>query len=56
MDKDCNDNSLAESTVSLQLARIRRRCSQLLSDPEALELTLEEPIDRPDGTNPYDRG
>lgn len=56
MDKDFNDNSLAESTVSLQLARIRRRCSQLMSDPDALELTLEEPVERPDGTNPYNRG
>lgn len=56
MDKDFNDTSLAESSVSLQLARIRRRCSQLLSDPDALELSLEEPAECSDGTNPYNLG
>ncbi len=55
MDKDHADNTFAESGVSLRLAEIRERCSQLLSDPDGLELTLEEPIE-PDGTNPYDRG
>ncbi len=46
----------AESSISLRLAEIRRRCSQLLSEPDALELTLEDAAERPDGTNPYNRG
>ena len=50
------DISLADTHVSFKLAEIRRRCSQLMSDPDALELTLEEPVGQPDGTNPYDLG
>lgn len=56
MDKDFNDTSLAESSITLQLARIQRRCNQLLADPDGLELALEEPSDCQDGTNPYNRG
>ncbi len=56
MNKDRTDITLAESGVSLRLAEIRQRCSQLLTDPEGLELTLEEPIERSDGTNPYNLG
>jgi hypothetical protein len=51
-----DDLSLAESGVSLRLAEIQQRVSELLTDPDALELTLEEPPAQPDGTNPYDRG
>lgn len=54
--KELDDLTLAESGVSLRLAEIQQRCSELLTDPNALELTLEEPLERPDGTNPYDRG
>ena len=56
MDKDHTDITFAESGVSLRLAEIRERCSQLLADPDGLELTLEEPIGQSDGTNPYDLG
>lgn len=56
MSKDRTDTTFAESGVTLRLAEIRQRCSQLLSDPDGLELTLEEPIEQPDGTNPYDLG
>jgi hypothetical protein len=57
MQKDFNDIPLAESNVSLRLADIQRRCSELLLDSgEALELTLEEPVAIPDSGNPYDRG
>lgn len=54
--RDLDDLSLAESGVSLRLAEIQQRVSELLTDPDALELTLEEPLALPDGTNPYDRG
>jgi hypothetical protein len=54
--RDLDDLSLAESGVSLRLAEIQQRVSELLTGPDALELTLEEPLAAPDGTNPYDRG
>jgi hypothetical protein len=56
MNKELKDVTLAESSVTLRLAEIRRRCSKFLADPDALELTLEEPLERPDGTNPYNLG
>ena len=56
MDKDFPDITLAESSVTLRLAEIRRRCSQFLTDPDGLELSLEEPSDTSDGTNPYNLG
>ena len=43
MDKDFKDIPLSESNVSLKLADIQRRCSELLSDPDQMvELSLEE--------------
>ena len=57
MDKDFKDIPLAESQVSLKLAEIQRRCSELLEDSgDSLELSLEEPISRPDDNNPYNHG
>lgn len=57
MDKDFHNIPLSESNVSLKLADIQRRCSELLSEPEAnSELSLEEPIIEPDNNNPYNRG
>ena len=57
MQKDFNDIPLAESNVSLKLADIQRRCSELLLDAgDELELTLEEPVAVPDSGNPYNRG
>ena len=57
MQKDFNDIPLSESNVSLKLADIQRRCSELLQESDdALGLSLEEPVSRPDSGNPYDRG
>ena len=57
MDKDFKDIPLSESNVSLKLADIQKRCSELLTDPDQMvELSLEEPVTEPDSGNPYDRG
>jgi hypothetical protein len=58
MQKDFNDIPLAESNVSLKLADIQRRCTQLLEETgDELELSLEEPVlAQDDGSNPYSRG
>lgn len=57
MEKEFKDTPLAESNVSLKLADIQRRCSELLKDSgEALELTLEDPVVIADDGNPYNRG
>jgi hypothetical protein len=57
MQKDFNEIPLSESNVSLKLADIQRRCTELLQDSgESLELSLEEPLANSDGANPYDRG
>jgi hypothetical protein len=60
MDWDIKDEPLSASNVSLRLAEIQKRCSDLLSEPDALdELKLEgdesAPGDR-DGFNPYNHG
>ncbi|MDH3576220.1 MAG: hypothetical protein OEO71_00170 [Gammaproteobacteria bacterium] len=57
MDKDFNDDiPLSESNVSLKLADIQKRCSQLIQDTEnSIELTLEEAVVPSDAFNPYDR-
>ena len=57
MEKEFNDDiPLSESNVSLKLADIQKRCSQLLRDTEnSLELTLEEAVVPSDAFNPYDR-
>jgi len=57
MDKEFKDIPLSESQVSLKLAEIQRRCSELLKESgDTLELSLEEPIARPDDNNPYNHG
>ena len=57
MDKDFKDIPLSESNVSLKLADIQKRCSELMTDPEQMvELSLEEPAPEPDSGNPYNRG
>ncbi len=57
MQKDFNDIPLSESNVSLKLADIQRRCSELLLDDDnSLGLSLEEPAAPKEGSNPYDRG
>lgn len=57
MDKDFNDDiPLSESNVSLKLADIQKRCSQLLQETEnSIGLTLEEAVIPSDAFNPYDR-
>ena len=57
MQKDFNDIPLAESNVSLKLADIQRRCSQLMQESgDELELVLEEPVLAVEDGNPYNRG
>jgi hypothetical protein len=58
MDTEYKDVPLAESNVSLRLAEIQKRCSDLLQEPDALELTLEEEALTivPEGADPYNRG
>tara|TARA_R110002096_G_scaffold161007_3_gene327381 strand:- start:28710 stop:28895 length:186 start_codon:yes stop_codon:yes gene_type:complete len=57
MKHDLDEVPLSESNISLKLADIQKRCSQLLSDPDELAgLSLEEPTSEPDDNNPYDRG
>ncbi len=58
MDKDFKDIPLSESNVSLKLADIQKRCSELMTDPDQMvELSLEEePAPVLDSGNPYDRG
>lgn len=57
MDKEYRDMPLSESNVSLKLADIQRRCSELMSEPDTMiELSLEETPVEPDNNNPYNRG
>ncbi len=56
-DQEFETAPLSESNVSLKLAAIQRRCSEMLTEPDALtELSLEEPVIEPDNNNPYNRG
>ena len=58
MDTEDKRVPLSESNVSLKLAEIQKRCSDLLREPDSLELTLEEEALTivPDGVDPYNRG
>ena len=57
MEKDFNNIPLSQSNVSLKLADIQKRCSELLAESDdALGLTLEEPVVQADDGNPYNRG
>ena len=56
-DMDFHDAPLSESNVSLKLAEIQRRCSELLAEPDSsIELSLEEQTVESDNNNPYNRG
>lgn len=47
---------LSQSSVTLQLEEIRKRCSELLEEPDGLaELTLEDAAGEPDSNDPYNR-
>ena len=57
MSKNFKNIPLSESNVSLKLADIQKRCSELMTNPDQMvELSLEEPAENPDSGNPYDRG
>jgi hypothetical protein len=57
MNKEYEDIPLSQSNVSLKLADIQRRCSDLIDDTDELSgLSLEDPIVEPDSNNPYKRG
>ncbi len=57
MEKDFKQIPLSESNVSLKLADIQKRCSELLQESDTITgLSLEEPYVEPDNNNPYKRG
>ena len=57
MKKDFDDVPLSQSNVSLKLADIQKRCSELIDDPEFSDgLSLEEPVAQADNNNPYNHG
>lgn len=57
MKQRTDDVPLSESSVSLKLADIQKRCSRLLEEPEELDgLSLEDPAFVTDESNPYNRG
>jgi hypothetical protein len=57
MDKEFKDIPRSQSNVSLKLADIQKRCSDLIDDPDYLgALSLEEPVAEPDNSDPYGRG
>ena len=50
------DTPLSQSSVSLKLEEIQKRCSELMDEPEGLsDLTLEEPVLEPESSDPYNR-
>lgn len=56
MDDKIKDVPLSESSVTLKLELIQRRCSELLDSPDELEgLSLEEPVAEVESDDPYNR-
>jgi len=56
MKQDFDDIPLAESNVSLKLADIQKRCSQLIQESDEFGgLSLEDPVIEADDNNPYNR-
>lgn len=55
MDKKTMETPLSESSVSLKLELIQRRCSELMDEPdEMLELAIDEPAaEEPRANDPY---
>lgn len=50
------DTPLSQSSVTLKLELIQRRCNELMDDPDALELALDEPTAAdPRASDPYNR-
>lgn len=56
MKNDIDDVPLSQSNVSLKLADIQKRCSQLIEGQDDFgSLSLEEPPTETDDSNPYNR-
>ncbi len=56
MDDSSDRNApLSESSVSLQLSLIQKRCSQLMDQSDGLGLALEEPAVHVATNDPYNR-
>lgn len=54
MDTKIMDTPLSQSSVSLKLEEIQKRCNRLMDEPEALlELSLEDPSAIPRANDPY---
>jgi hypothetical protein len=55
MDKKEMETPLSQSSVSLKLELIQKRCSELMDEPDAmLELVLDEPAaEDPRASDPY---
>jgi len=50
------ETPLSQSSVSLKLEEIQKRCNELMDEPDALlELTLEESVVDPRSNDPYNR-
>ncbi len=47
------DNPLSESSVSLNLSLIQKRCSELMDQTDGLELSLEDSEPSKDTGDPY---
>ena len=47
------DSPLAESSVTMKLSLIQRRCKELMDQTDGLELTLEDPEPTKDFGDPY---
>lgn len=57
MDKEFKAVPLSESSVSLKLADIQKRCSLMRRKTDLVEgLVLEEAVHNPDNDDPYGRG
>jgi hypothetical protein len=56
MDTKLMETPLSQSSVTLKLEEIQKRCSELMEEPDALsDLTLEEPVADPRSNDPYNR-
>ncbi|MGI9271423.1 MAG: hypothetical protein ACR2QT_06590 [Woeseiaceae bacterium] len=47
---------MSQSSVSLKLEEIQKRCEELRDEPDSLlELSLEDSVAVPDASDPYNR-
>ena len=50
------ETPLSQSSVSLKLEEIQRRCQELSDEPDGLlELSLEDAVQEPQANDPYNR-